>query len=253
MTTLSLKTVLFFSVLLTLNSCAPVYYKPNLMNVPNFRKKGQSYLAVHISYGGEIQAAYAISEHFAVLGNYEMLENPRTTTSTPLFSSQKVTQTTNTKAALGELAVGYFTPLTQELTLGVYGGCGSGYVENNWDFEGASSVKFNKYFLLTTFGLGNRYIELIGSAKLASLNYYDLRQNYTIQKYIDAFNDLKTPISIAETGLTLRFGFKPVKVQIQGNLMYFLKTTTPEFENNFYPLSVGLGICVQLNTKKKSK
>jgi hypothetical protein len=241
------KMLLFFS-LISAVGCSPVYYKPNLANVPNFREKGQAYLAAHITNGGEIQAAYAVNEHFAVLANYETAENPRTTTYSELFSSTIITKKTNTKGALGEFAVGYYAPLDKHLAWGLYGGYGSGYVENNWDFEGASSGKMRKYFLLSTLGLGNKYVEFICSAKLARLNYYDLRQNYKVQEYIDAFNVLKTPTTIVEIGSTLRFGLKNIKIQVQTNLMIIRKVSVPEFPS--YPFSVGLGVCTQLNTKR---
>ena len=63
--------ILICCVFFTAMGCSPVYYQPNLMNMPNFRKKGEVYLATNLGgNGGDAQAAYAFSDHFMVQGNY---------------------------------------------------------------------------------------------------------------------------------------------------------------------------------------
>lgn len=250
MATFSLKIALFLSFFATLIGCSPTYYKVNLINAPNFREKGQTHLAAHIGgYGAEVQAAYAITDHLAIQGNYEKGEYVRTTTtSTSLFSSSTTTKTTSTEGALGEFAIGYFKPLNESIAMGLYGGYGSGRVDNNWDFEGASSAKLRKYFLQGTVGTNDENFQVIGSAKLARLNYYDLRQTYTNQGYIDAFNVLKSPLTVVELGAVIRVGFKHVKFQLQGNFISSSTITNPQFQPE--ALSIGLGICVQLGGNK---
>ncbi len=261
---------IFFNILLIISvlstiGCSPTYYQPTLVNAPNFHKKGQAYLAAHSSLGFaptligatitdfsslicDVQAAYAITDHWAIQGNYEKGEYGKTTTSTAFFSTKTTTQKTMTKGTLGEFAIGYFRPINESIALSLYGGYGSGWIDNNWDFEGASSAKLRKYFLqgtIGTIGTNAKRFELIGSAKLARLNYHDLSQTYTEQTYIDAFNVLKTPFTIAEFGTVARVGFKNIKFQLQGSFMHLFTITNPPLQ--YEGLSVGLGICVQFN------
>jgi hypothetical protein len=270
MTTFTLKTVLFFSFFATLIGCSPVYYKPSLVNAPNFQKKGQTYLAAHSSLGlgssvegfgttisnhstsiGDIQAAYAFADHFAIQGNYESGDNQQTITYAPFFGTTTPTKKTRTEGALGECAVGYFRPLNESIALGLYGGYGSGWIDNNWNTDGASSAKLSKYFLqgtIGTIGKNAKRFEVIGSAKLARLNYYDLRQTYTNQGCIDAFNVLKSPLTVVEFGGVARLGFEHIKFQFQSSFIASSTITNPPFQ--YDGLSIGLGICVQLGGNK---
>jgi hypothetical protein len=243
-----MKTILFnVSILLALFTtigCSPVYYKPALMNSPNFREKGQVHLAANLAdAGGDIEAAYAITQHFAIQGNFLGAKKQTETTSTVGTVTTKNTTTTN--GSLGEIAAGYFSPLGKNGTFGLYGGYGLGKVKNDWNTEGVSSANFGKLFIQPTLGLRWNYVELIGSIKLANLNYTNLNQTFKKQAYIDQFNVLKNAIPIMETGLTLRVGAKRVKLQLQANSLKILRNSIPLFQ--YEESSFGAGICVQLN------
>jgi hypothetical protein len=244
MNTIFVKIVVFFSLFAI--GCSPAYYKPNLMTTPNFREKGEVHLAGHwadAGYDGE--AAYAITNNVFVQGNI-MVQSAKGSS-----SSSSGNQTAYTvKGQLGEVAVGYFVPFKKYGTLSVCGGYGSGYVNNNWAADGASSANISKLFIQPSIGIRRKHFDLVVSAKLANLTYSNLSQNYTQQSFITEFNALKSSIPIFESATVLRFGSENVKVQLSASSVSLLKYNESfRYEGS----SVGLGVCVQLNPKKDFK
>lgn len=240
MNTIFIKTVAFFS-LFTIG-CSPAYYKPNLMTTPNFREKGEVHLAAHwadAGYDGE--AAYAITNNVFVQGNI-MFQSAKGSSS---GNGNQVAYTV--KGQLGEVAVGYFMPVNKYGTLSVCGGYGSGYVNNNWAADGASSANMSKLFIQPSIGIRRKHFDLIVSAKLANLTYSNLSQNYKQQTFVEQFNVLKSPIPILESATVLRVGSENIKVQLSFASMSLLKRNQSfRYEGS----SVGLGLCVQFNPKK---
>ena len=234
--------VLICCVFLAALGCSPVYYQPNLMNMPNFRKKGEVYLATNLGgNGGDAQVAYSFSDHFMVQGNYMegvYKDSTRTITLKPKSSI-------NIKGNLGEFALGYFTMLSPNETFCFLGGYGRGKIDNDWGIEGSSSANFNKLFIQSNYGLRYDYFEIVTSLKLANLTYYNQEQSFKNQTFIDQFDVIRSPIPIVEAGMTIRGGGKNIKLQLQGTIMRPFKFSAPEFQ--YQVLTVGIGICVQLN------
>ena len=244
----SLFNVLICCIFFAAMGCSPVYYQPNLMNTPNFREKGEVYLAANSSDdGGDVQAAYAFSKHFAVQANFTKLGRQG---STSVTAGQ--TTTTNTvivKGYLGEAAVGFYSPMGRAATFGLFGGYGLGKISNDWANKGASLAYFNKPFIQSTLGLRYNSFELICSAKLANLTYYNQSENYNDQDFINNFQALKNPIPILETGGAIRVGWRFMKFQWQVTTTQLLKESTPSlpYDNT----STSFGVCIQFNSNKE--
>jgi hypothetical protein len=237
------KMLLFFS-LISAVGCSPIYYKPTLMNVPNFRESRELFVAGNVgSSGTDAELAYAVSNHFAIQGNYmEAYEEASSIGPPPTL---KYTGEGN----LTEFAAGYFTKIVNFPRLGfsICGGYGLGKVLNDRDIDGASSAKFNKSFIQQTLGFRDKNVEIIASVKFAKLKYTNLIQNYARQSLVDDFDALKNPIGIIEMGLIGRLGFRGFKFQSQINSTKLL-SNSPLFKYDEGAVSVG--ICIQLNTKR---
>ena len=132
-------------VLFTAIGCSPVYYQPNLMNMPNFQQRGEAYFAASLygNSGSDFQAAYAFADHFAVQGNFmrDMFKE------SVLLRISEPNINVNIKGHLGEFAIGYFNTLERNGTFGFFGGYGSGNIRNDWTTEGASFTSFSKPFI----------------------------------------------------------------------------------------------------------
>jgi archaellin len=237
------KMFLFFSLIAAVG-CAPVYYKPNLMNVPNFCNKEEAFLVANLSDAGyELQAAYAVTDHIGVQVNYATFSSKKKSESTQNSTPQNVTT-----GLLAEGAIGYYKPFGEGFAFGIYGGYGVGSVQNNWNTQGSSSANLSKIFIQPTLGLKAKYFEWVISAKLANLTYSKLRHNYTNGEFINQFNVLRNSIPIWETAGIVRFGGKHVKLQLQTVIASTLNSTKPKF--SMEGSSFGVGLCVQLNNQK---
>jgi hypothetical protein len=237
------KMLLFFS-LISAVGCSPVYYKPNLMNVPNFCNKDEAFLVANLcDVGSEVQAAYAVTDHIGVQVNYATFSNKKTTETTQNTSPQNVTT-----GLLTEGAIGYYEPFGEGFAFGIYAGYGVGNVQNNWNTQGSSSANLSKIFIQPTLGLKAKYFEWVISAKLANLTYSNLKHNYTNVEFINQFNLLKDPIPVWETAGIVRFGGKHVKLQLQTVIASTLNSTKPQF--SMEGSSLGVGLCVQLNNQR---
>ncbi len=242
MNTIFVKTIVFFSLFAI--GCSPVYYKPNLMNTPNFREKEEVYWAGHITdrgYNG--QAAYAITEHVFIQGDYMFSQKSESTKS----SNSTIVQTSKIVGKFGEIGVGYFQPTGKLGTFSVCGGYGFGTVINDWTNRGGSYADIHKLFLQSTFGLRGKYFEVVASVKLANLDYSSLEQNYTTSEFISQFDALKKPAIMLEPAAAMRFGGKRIKFQMALTTALLLKSS-PSFK--YDEGAFGVGLCLQLNPKK---
>lgn len=250
MTILS-KLLVFLSLLATV-SCGPTYYKATMMNVPNFKEKGEAHFATNLgtsnvfySFHGDVQGAYAVTNHLAIQGNY-MIGSDVVRYRTFGFNDVE----TQRFFSLGEAAIGYFEPLDKSGTFSVFGGYGAGKVSNDVQLAGASSADLSKLFVQSSVGIRDENIEFIGSAKLSALNYTNRKQTLKDQFDIDRFNALSSTIAMLETGLVIRFGGEKVKFQMQGTTALQL-VQKPLFM--YSPLTLSAGVCFQLNTKTKKE
>lgn len=201
--------VLLLSVVgILLCSCSATYYSANSQNVPLMTQKGDFIFQGGLAKGDEAEkiefsSAYAISDHFAVMGNTCFYHNNNSTD----------------KGTLLEGGVGYYTPLQNEKWIfETYAGFGYGQGSNFFDSE-HTSFKLNRYFIQPDFGFSTKYFDAIVSVRGAFINYFDVTQ------YYDTFSSSQQgpyyPLSsgsgyfLVEPSFTLRMGHKFAKLQFQ--------------------------------------
>ncbi len=241
------KILLAFSLLSTIG-CGTAYYKPTTMTIPNFKGKSELFLAVDAYAslrGGDVQAAYVVTDHFAVQGNY--MKNLVTVTEGTVFlNPYNITK----EIAFSECAIGYFTQKDNFGTFSLFGGYGRGRVSNAIENRGQATADFSKMFIQSSLGFREKNIELIGSVKLATLQYTNLNHTYTSTNETDHLNALKNTIPMLELGTIMRFGGEKIKGQMFLNGAAALGGSEL-FKYDYF--TVGFGICTQLSTKKKPK
>ncbi|MDQ3536438.1 MAG: hypothetical protein M3421_12520 [Bacteroidota bacterium] len=110
--------VLCFILGLACYSCAPLMYKPNMVNTPQLSEKNEFKGSGNINITTpalDIQTAYALSDHIGIMAN--------------ISTGGKIiiTDTTNShKHTFGELGVGYFYKLGDNAIFAFFGGFGRG-------------------------------------------------------------------------------------------------------------------------------
>jgi hypothetical protein len=200
--TLALKSIPLAAIVL-LSACSTVYI-PNSQSVPLFQEKKEASVMGALavgdqSTGADIQAAYAVTDHFAVMGNAyfgQVIED--------WISSIDSNSTSFTGEDIPyrnfEIGVGYFTQLgNSNGVFEVYGGWGIGGPKNT--IESVRDFYRNNHFFLQP-NIGGR----LGTVDVA----FSTRINYVLwPEFSEVF---------FEPAFTLRFGWEKVKFQVQGLL-----------------------------------
>jgi hypothetical protein len=240
--------ILLLITLMTAVSCSTTtyYYKPTTMILPNFKEKNEVYLSTNFSTDGkDVQAAYAITNHLTVQGNYQF-GSEVVETESGFWSGNKEIKSFFSH---GEFAAGYFKPFYKQGVFSILGGYCAGKMDNEIKYRGQSSANFDKWFIQSSVGSRYDVVEMIGSIKIGNLRYTNLNQSYTEVEDIKSLEALKNPIPILETGWLMRAGYEDIKIQFQATTTHLLTEPVPKFKFDW--LSLSGGICLQLNTKKK--
>jgi len=202
------------AILILLASCAPVYYAPNAHNVPLLTEKHEA--TVSASYailddigplvGTDLQLAIAVTDNVGIMANGMFTK--------ALYDDNEILDAA-CKGQFFEMGGGYFRSLDEnpksDIIFETYGGFGFGkYINTSDNTIWPSSASFQRFFVQPSMGIKSKYFEAAISFRLAGLNYskYEIRSG---EPYLpmDQFTWLFEP------ALTLRAGFKSVKVQWQ--------------------------------------
>lgn len=201
---------------LLMSSCSHYYYVPGAQNVPLFRDKNELRLSGSYGVGLEteginIQAAYALTDKIGIMTD---------------FISAKAGNPYDHNYGKGNYfdgAVGYFKPLDKYGVFEIYGGLGRGdqYHEYgsfyNNQSTGNADLSFTKLFIQPSFGFTSDYFDIALSTRLSRISFNILENN--ISGNTDSYNKLSALSDkshlFLEPGITLRAGWKSVKVQVQ--------------------------------------
>ncbi len=244
---------MLFVLAILVCSCTHVYYSPNSSNVPLFKEKGESRINGYYSLGAtitddikgaEIQAAYAVSNHFGVIFNTAFMG----------ASDGSDNQKDAGNGSLIEAGAGYYKPLQGNYIFETYTGLGFGSVKNEYSTGGSSKVSFDKFFLQPSIGYSGKIFD-IGLASKFSL----VKMMINHSTFMDESDPFKTydmeyikanPFSVLwEPSLFVRIGFETVKAQFQFTPSYNLNNKM--LAQNVAVLSCGLSISLKPKTANK--
>ncbi len=236
-----MKTIVLFSivVILILNSCTTQMYVSNATNAPLLKEKGE----VHVTITqNDLQAAVAFAHNFGIIAN-------------GFYANYKTADNYRHYGTLGEAAIGYYSPLKNNFVFESYVGAGAGSVHKQQTFTDNYNNSYNaffnvnatKLFIQPDIGYKTKFFDAIFSARISGVKYSKFeQQNYSEQQlendYLDG-NKLTGPFFVfAEPAVTLRGGYKFVKVQLQYGLT--INTTPNDIKqaNNFSSLGVVINI-----------
>ncbi len=194
-------------LLFLLTSCAPVYV-PNAVNTPLLTEKNQFQIKAGIGLSGtDIQSAYALTDHFAVMANYN-------------FRNNTAKEDENgSKGRLGEAAIGLFFPSPKKAVIyEIYTGFGYGYGKysdiGSGTFDKSAEGSFNRFFIQQNFAYHFLFVDLIQATRASFVNFY----KYNESGFSTALTKNKSAWFIEPT-LTLKAG-KAIKVYYQVGVTY---------------------------------
>jgi hypothetical protein len=233
---------LFLAVLLC--SCSHYYYVANIQNVPLFKEKNEfrftgAYAGGDESTCGEAQAAYSFTDHMGIMAG---------------FMSAKGGDVSGKNYGKGnylEGAIVYYNPAGEFGVFEIYGGAGVSSQHHEYstsyysEYYGSSDVSFIKLFVQPSFGLTLNFCDIAFSTRIGSLSYYNI--NNKIIGNVDEYNDLYTVANknhfILEPSVTLRGGWKYIKVQVQAGYAGIVNKPELYFGEDWH-LSIGLNIAI---------
>ena len=227
------KSILVIIVLaFTLNSCTHYYYIPNVQNVPLFREKDEFHATVALGGGEEattveVQAAYAVTNNLAVMTNFMAARG----------GERSGNNWGNGKYIEG--AFGYYKPFSEYGVAELYAGLGTSNQRHQYgtDVEnyGTADLSFMKYFIQPSVGLSSRSFDVAISTRFSRLSFYNIDNKVTMNNdalyYVDTIAQNKVS-NLFEPALTLRGGWKNVKLQLQLSFSKNLSHSNLRFEKS---------------------
>jgi len=227
-----------FILAIAMSSCTHYYYIPNVQNVPLFREKNE--FRGTIAAGGgeeistaEVQVAYSVTKNLAIMTN---------------FMSGKGGEVEDNNWAKGKYldgAVGYFKPFNEFGSFEIYAGfgaCNQHHQYGTKDYsDGTADLSFVKYFLQPSLGLTFRAFDIAISTRFSQLSFYKVDNQITMDNielyYVDTIAQNKKSY-LFEPALTIRGGWKNVKVQLQFSASKNLTQPNLRFEKS--NISIGI-------------
>ncbi|MFM9945650.1 MAG: hypothetical protein ACKVQB_10510 [Bacteroidia bacterium] len=262
-----IKSFFVFSILgllFLVESCSLKFYAPTTAATPLFRQKGEAQLSGSLGNGDEInqslqgQFAYAFDSSVAVYGT--------------LYSAKGGVEKENQTSGKGsqfELGIGYFNTLTRKTSYEIYGGFAYGSSAYNTYRTYESKTKdtrqfpvyvnstFIKPFVQGNYGYRSPYFDAILNLRLGYLNIKEpgeLESNMDTS-YVGVPNEdvdrvKSAPNSfLVEPGITLRFGYEPLKLQLHTGWSF--NSNGDKYPQENIVFSVGLVGMLNSATKKK--
>ncbi len=225
---------------LSLSSCTHYYYMPAVKNVPLFKEKNEYRLSGALATSQEIdakeiQAAYSISNRFAIMTNYMNA------------SGGNLNSNDWGKGQYLEGAFGYYNNYKKNKVFQVFAGMGIGnqqhkYQESSYSFMGrgaiyydigSSDLSFRKYFIQPSIGYTNKIVDIAFTSGLGMLSFYNINNNIQSDRQpyldLDAIAKNRNRFQL-ENALTLRLGWNYVKVQFQLQTSHQLAKPSLKFE-----------------------
>ena len=221
---------------LTLAGCSPKYYTPNTQNVPLLSEKGETSLTLSGNVNQiEFQAAYAISEGFALMANGG------------LFIPADQDNGNGGSGKFMELGAGYFKPIDENFVFETYGIIGFGSVENHLPStmsaypmtSGDISANVFRYGIQPNFGYKSKQFSAAISSRLVNLNYNKIEGDlfFEDENQVDYLKSNNSNL-LLEPALTLRGGFEKFKIQLQYG--YSFNLSQSDFRQDSSYFTVGL-------------
>lgn len=225
---------------LLLSSCSHYYYVPGAQNVPLFRDKNELHISGSYGEGLEtkcinIQAAYSLTDKIGIMTDFMSAKGG------------KLSDHNYGKGNYFDGAVGYFKPLDKFGVFEIYGGLGHGdqYHEySNFYYNqstGYADLSFTKLYFQPSFGFTSDFFDIALSTRISRITFNNIDNN--ISGNTDSYNKLSALSDkghmFLEPGITVRAGWKSVKVQVQAVYSKYLNNPRL-YIGEEYHISLGL-------------
>jgi hypothetical protein len=237
---------LFLSAFLC--SCSHYYYVPSTQNVPLFREQNEIRISGtraggEESVSNEVQCAYSVTGKIGIMADF--------------MSSRGGDRPANNNWAKGNYfdgAIGYYKPLSKYGVFEIYGGIGRSNQHHHYmsSFSssgslsrsdgGISDLSFTKIFVQPSFGFTFKGFDIAASTRICILSFHNINNQITgnVEEYKTLNNISNDSHFFLEPAITIRGGWKYVKLQFQATTASYFNKPDLHFEN--YHVGIGLYI-----------
>lgn len=219
---------LLLGLIITLQSCKTAYV-PNALNVPLLQEKGELKFLVS---GRDFQAAYAISDRVGVIANAQFVKSDHEGSPDVTVNGKPDVSFAQNNSAI-ESGIGYLGKGERNLIYEVYGGGGFSRthiadLNANNGVLGEIEAKGLKLFVQPNVGFATKYFDVALSSRFTALKYGTATTIYSKQYLIDQDLDQLADNThmFLEPAITLRGGYKFIKIQAQFGLALKLSSAT---------------------------
>lgn len=232
------------TTLFAFNSCSTQMYVSNAVNAPALKEKGEVQLTVTQN---DLQAAAALGRNFAIMAN-------------GYFTKYNGDNNYVHGGLLGEAGIGYYKMISPRTTFETFVGLGGARIYKEEQFIdqndritlGRFDANATKLFIQPDLGYRNKYFDAIISSRFSFVKYTRFTsENYPANELAEDYldnNNLTGPLFMfAEPALTLRLGYKFIKVQAQWGLTVNMTSNRIRHANNFSSLGLVINIAKWYN------
>lgn len=227
---------------LAMGSCTHYYYVQNIHNVPLFKEKNEIRATAAIGLGSEvttteIQAAYSFADNLGAMVDY-----------VSLFGGDRLKNNYG-KGYYMDGAIGYFKPIQSHGIFEIYGGVGTGSQQHHYPSTGqidnTANLSFTKIFIQPSFGLTTNMVDIALSSRISNLHFNNISnriaKNYSEFTCVNDISQNRNSV-LLEPALTLRTGWKYLKLQAQYSISENMSNPNLKFEKS--TISLGLYISI---------
>lgn len=221
-----------------LSSCAPAYIA-NTRNTPMFGEANEFAGTLALSSGIDAQLAYSVTDHVAVMGNVNTVQQTLKPDNQPSFKRNHI---------FAEGGLGYFSR-TKKSRFELYAGYGAGggtsyesyYFFHTQSKETVTKVKYDRIFIQPSIGTNNRKFNLIFTTRISMVGF----------KEFSTEDPAATPNVYKPTGYKVML--EPsltARAHLAGNVRGFVQlgANAPAGEVDFNYVKVQGAIGIQIHT-----
>lgn len=241
-----------------LSSCSHHYYVPATQNVPLLREKNEFRGTVAIGTGDEtstvdVQAAYAVTDKFAVIGNF--------------MSAKGGDESAGNwgRGSYGDLGFGYYKAFEGYYVFDCFVGLGLANQQHAYNRQetntggtsvtvsnGSSELRYARWFLQPSIGLTFNAFDVAFTPAFSYVNFTKVNNNMLVSNEdyldLDAIAAHRNSV-LFEPAFTIRGGWKYVKVQAQ----YSAASNLSNPDLNFLKSKASIGLSFAIAPRYKLK
>ena len=234
---------------LFLSSCSHYYYVPDVHNVPLFKEKNEFRISGTYGEGREtkcieIQTAYSVTDKIGIMSDFMSAQGGN------------INSHDYGKGNYFDGAIGYYKPVGRFGVFEIYGGLGRSGQHHEYgnsyynQSTGYANLSFTKLFVQPSIGLISYPLDIALSARISRITFDNIENH--ISSDIDSYNELRALSDkshlFIEPGITIRGGWKSVKVQVQAVYSWYLNNPKLYIGEDYH---ISLGLYCTLGKKPR--